>query len=55
MLPLIVAQHLKCNQGNIHADVEQLFTWAEKTNFEGIEYEYMKTIDGGHGRIDIHR
>jgi predicted transposase YbfD/YdcC len=46
---------LKGNQGNIHADVEQLFTWAEKTNFEGIEHEYIKTVDSGHGRIDIRR
>lgn len=46
---------LKGNQGNLHADVEQLFAWAQNTQFKDIEHEYLKTIDAGHGRIDIRR
>jgi len=35
--------------------VEQLFNWALKTNFENIDYESWKTIEKGHGRIEIRR
>lgn len=46
---------LKGNQGNIHEDVEQLFTWARKTQFKEIAHEFHQTINGGHGRIEIRR
>lgn len=46
---------LKGNQGNLHEDVEQLFNWAHKTDFKGIEHEAYQTLDKGHGRIEIRR
>lgn len=46
---------LKGNQGNIHQDVEQLFNWASKVNFENIPHEAFSTINKGHGRIEIRR
>ncbi len=46
---------LKGNQGNIHQDVEQLFNWGHKTNFENIPHEAYQTINKGHGRIEIRR
>lgn len=46
---------LKGNQGNIHQDVQQLFDWALKTNFENIPHEAYQTINKGHGRIEIRR
>lgn len=46
---------LKGNQGSIHADVQQLFDWAHKTEFKDIEHEAYQTISKGHGRIEIRR
>lgn len=46
---------LKRNQGNLHEDVEQLFEWAHKTDFKDIEHEAHRTIDKGHGRIEVRR
>ncbi|WP_035985235.1 ISAs1 family transposase [Leptolyngbya sp. KIOST-1] len=46
---------LKGNQGNIHEDVEQVFTWARQQDFKDISHEFHQTITPGHGRIDIRR
>lgn len=46
---------LKGNQGNICEDVQQLFDWALKNNFENIDHQSWKTIEKGHGRIEIRR
>jgi predicted transposase YbfD/YdcC len=48
---------LKGNQGSIHqdVDVQQLFDWALKTNWENIAHEVYQTINKGHGRIEIRR
>ena len=46
---------LKGNQGNIHQDVQQLFDWGLKTQFENIPHEAYQTINKGHGRIEIRR
>lgn len=46
---------LKGNQGNLHQDVEQLFTWARQTQFNDIPHEFHQTVDGNHGRIEIRR
>ncbi|MEY4520407.1 MAG: hypothetical protein RLZZ499_3007 [Cyanobacteriota bacterium] len=46
---------LKGNQGNIYQDVQQLFNWALKTNWENIPHEAYQTINKGHGRIEIRR
>ncbi|WP_346293798.1 ISAs1 family transposase [Sphaerothrix gracilis] len=46
---------LKGNQGHLHEDVEQLFEWASRQQFEGIAHEYYQSLDKGHGRIEIRR
>ena len=46
---------LKGNQGKLHKDVEQLFAWTRKIQFENIHHEFHQTLDGGHGRIEIRR
>ena len=46
---------LKGNQGNLHEDVEQLFSWAQQQAFQAIEHEFCQTLDGAHGRIEIRR
>jgi len=46
---------LKGNQGNIYQDVQQLFDYSSKTNFEDIPHEAYQTINKGHGRIEIRR
>lgn len=44
---------LKGNQGRLHEDTAKIFSDFEKTEFEGIEHSYMRTVDKGHGRIEI--
>ena len=43
---------LKGNQGHLHADVEDFFSNAIRTNFNGIDVNYHKEVDSGHGRIE---
>jgi predicted transposase YbfD/YdcC len=42
---------LKANQGRVYADAQTLFEDAEAIDFEGCDYH--KTVDKGHGRIEI--
>ncbi len=46
---------LKGNQGNLHEDVQQLFDWARKVEFREMAHEFHKTVNAGHGRVDIRR
>jgi predicted transposase YbfD/YdcC len=46
---------LKGNQGNLHADVAQLFTAARKQDFRNIEHQFHSTVEKGHGRIETRR
>ena len=46
---------LKGNQGNLHKDVADYFTWAEEIAFRGIKYDYCATVEKGHGRIEVRR
>lgn len=43
---------LKGNQGNLHDDVKLFFEGALKDNFDGIDFNFHKTVDGDHGRIE---
>lgn len=43
---------LKGNQGNLHDDVKLFFEGALKDNFDGIDFDFHKTVDGDHGRIE---
>jgi len=43
---------LKGNQGILHGDIKLFFEGALKDNFDGIDFDYQKTVDGDHGRIE---
>jgi len=42
---------LKANQGTLHTDVKDLFEDAQKIDF--VDCDYHKTVNKGHGRIEI--
>jgi len=44
---------LKGNQGQLHKDVIEMFTYFEKIEFAEIAYDYHKTVGKEHGRIEI--
>jgi len=46
---------LKGNQGNLHADVVELFTAAQAKNFKNIEHQFYSTLEKGHGRMETRR
>lgn len=46
---------LKGNHKYLHEEVIQLFTLAEAQNWLGIEHSFYRTIEKGHGRIEIRR
>lgn len=43
----------KANQGLLHQDVSQLFQHAARQAFATVRHTYAKTINKGHGRIEI--
>lgn len=44
---------LKANQGNLHADVADLFAYAHTTGFAGMAHDYARTVNKGHGRLEV--
>jgi predicted transposase YbfD/YdcC len=46
---------LKENQGNLHRDIKDYLDWAERIGFKEIKYDYHKTLEKGHGRIEERR
>ena len=46
---------LKGNQSNLHEDVVLLFDDLAASNFTAYPYSYGRTVDKGHGRIEIRR
>ena len=44
---------LKENQGNLYADVEYLFADLEDSQYKAYAFDYEKTVNKGHGRIEI--
>jgi len=44
---------LKGNQGNLCEEVKELFDYAHKTKFQNIDHDYHRTVQGGHGRIEV--
>jgi len=44
---------LKGNQGQLHEDVTQMFAYFDKIDFADIEHDYDKSVNSGHGRIEI--
>ncbi|MDQ3712449.1 MAG: ISAs1 family transposase [Acidobacteriota bacterium] len=46
---------LKGNQGNLHKDIKDYLDWAERSGFTEISYDYCRTLEKGHGRIEERR
>jgi len=46
---------LKGNQGNLHEDVQELFTSASEQNFKNVEQQFYETVEKGHGRLETRR
>lgn len=44
---------LKDNQGNLFEDTQKLFEDLESTHYQAYNYDYVKTVNKGHGRIEI--
>ena len=44
---------VKENQGNLYEDIQALFEEDQRYHFEGAPYDYAKTVNKGHGRIEI--
>ena len=44
---------LKGNQGHLHEDVVEMFDYFEGITFKDIDHDYHKTINKGHGRLEI--
>ncbi len=43
---------VKENQGNLYEDVRDLFQGAEEFGFEGVPYDFARTVNKNHGRIE---
>ena len=44
---------LKGNQGQLHEDVAEMFAYFEGIAFKDIEHDYHKTVNKGHGRLEV--
>ena len=44
---------LKDNQGHLYEDVQLLFDDLEDSQYRAYAFDYAKTVDKGHGRIEI--
>jgi predicted transposase YbfD/YdcC len=44
---------LKENQGHLYEDVDQLFKDLQQSNYTAYAYDYEKTVDKDHGRLEI--
>jgi predicted transposase YbfD/YdcC len=44
---------VKDNQGKLHQDIRYLFEYDQRNDFQDAPYEYAKTVNKGHGRIDV--
>lgn len=44
---------VKKNQGNLFEDISVLFAVDQKQDFKYASFDYIKTINKGHGRIDV--
>lgn len=44
---------LKKNQGTLYEDVVEIFTYAQETQFKGMTWDTHRTVNKGHGRIEV--
>lgn len=43
---------VKENQGQLHEDIRDLFQGAEEFDFEGVPYDFARTVNKNHGRLE---
>lgn len=43
---------LKKNHENLYKDVKDYFDFVKNDNFEGVEYQFVRKVEKGHGRIE---
>lgn len=46
---------LKGNHSQLHQDVMDYFSYAERCQFKDIAHDYYETLDSGHGRVEVRR
>jgi predicted transposase YbfD/YdcC len=44
---------LKGNQGNLHADAQEVFAYCEEYAWDEMAFDYHKTVNKGHGRVEV--
>lgn len=44
---------LKGNQGTLHQDVQDLFVYAQEIGYRDVAHDFDRTVDKGHGRLEI--
>ncbi len=44
---------LKGNQGNLHEDSAEMFAYFENIAFQDVTHSYAKSVNKGHGRVEI--
>jgi predicted transposase YbfD/YdcC len=44
---------LKANQKGLAEDVKRLFEWAHSIEFAELQHDHVRTVDKGHGRVEI--
>lgn len=44
---------VKTNQGNLYEDIEFFFRLAEDNDFAKVDYTHARTVNKGHGRIEV--
>jgi predicted transposase YbfD/YdcC len=46
---------LKGNQGTLHQEVQDLFIYAQEIGYKDVAHDFHRTVDKGHGRLEIRR
>jgi predicted transposase YbfD/YdcC len=46
---------VKKNQGYLYADIDELFKGAREVRFHDTPHSYARTLDKGHGRVEVRR
>lgn len=46
---------VKENQGKLYQDIRYLFEYDQQNGFQDAPYDFTKTVNKGHGRIDVRR
>ena len=46
---------VKTNQGKLHQDIQDWFAYADKMQYADMQHSYAKTVNKGHGSLEIRR